>query len=168
MAAEKHPANRVAQQILEIVPCMMRAVALEMRRRNPLMMPVHFRLLGLLSRHPATLTELAERQAVSPPTMSKTVAMLEERGWVTRVRSETDRRVVIIQVTEAGRHALHETYQQAEEYLTSLLMSLEPAELESLGQGLHIMWRISERVISACHAEGPPSMPGEIPPPQQL
>jgi len=164
LATGDQPASRVAQQILEIIPCMMRAVALEMRRRNPLMMPAHFRLLGMLARQPATLTELAERQAVSPPTMSKTVAMLEERGWVTRVRSQEDRRVVIIQATEAGQRALHETHRQAEEYLTTLLMSLEPAELESLSRGLHVLRRISEKVISACYSEGTLAKPGGMMP----
>lgn len=153
MTAQADLANQVAHQILEVVPCVMRTVASEMRRRNPLMMPVHFRLLNLLSRHPATLTELADRQAVSPPTMSKTIAMLEQRGWVARVRSPEDRRVVIIQVTPAGRQALQDTHQRAAAYLTELLMMLEPAELESLRQGLHVLGRLSEKVLTACHAD---------------
>lgn len=137
----------MARQIMEIIPCIMRVMRTEMHQSNPLVMPAHFPLLGMLSRRSWTLTELADRQSVSPPTMSSTITTLEERGWVTRVRSQEDRRVVVIQVTEEGRRVLEETHRQAEARIAALLESLDASEQEVLLQGLNVLRRAFSSVM---------------------
>jgi DNA-binding MarR family transcriptional regulator len=76
--------------------------------------------------------------------MSNTVTTLEERGWLTRVRSEEDRRVVLIQTTEEGRKILEETHRRAEERFATLLESLTDAEQETLSSGLSMLRRVFE------------------------
>ena len=56
--------------------------------------PAHFPVLINLRRRAYNVSELAERLEVSLPSMSKTVTALVKRGWVERVRSQEDRRVV--------------------------------------------------------------------------
>lgn len=153
MATKTDAANRAVRQILEILPYVMRVMASEMRRSNPLVVPAHFRLLGMLAHRSWTLTEMADCLAVSPPTISNTVTTLEERGWVTRVRSEEDRRVVVIQTTEEGRRVLQTTYRRAESHLTTLIEALEPAEQELLAQGLDVLRRVFEHAIPTCPVE---------------
>ena len=55
---------------------------------------------------PLPLTRLAELEQVSPPAMTKTVDVLEADGLASRTRSTTDRRVVLVAATDAGRELL--------------------------------------------------------------
>src|SRR5690349_6886272 len=50
-----------------------------------------------------TPRELADVERVQPPTMTKIVAKLEERGLLQRTPHPTDGRQVILAATEAGR-----------------------------------------------------------------
>src|ERR1700747_2975173 len=62
--------------------------------------------LAALERHEAmTPGELAEHEKVQPPSMTRVIAVLEERGLVRRAPHATDRRQVILTVT-AGRREL--------------------------------------------------------------
>jgi DNA-binding MarR family transcriptional regulator len=55
---------------------------------------------------PLPLSRLAAAEQVSPPAMTKTVGALEAAGLVRRERSPTDRRVVLVAATAAGRELL--------------------------------------------------------------
>lgn len=136
--------HNAARQILEIIPCVMRVMASEFRHSNPLVMPAHFRLLGMLSHHFWTLTELADHTSVSLPTMSSTITTLEKRGWVKRVRSEEDRRIVVIQVTLEGRRVLEDVYHRAEIRIAALLKPLDSANQEVLMRGLDVLSQVFE------------------------
>jgi DNA-binding MarR family transcriptional regulator len=126
MSADTH---EVAQKTLDIIPLVMTVMASEMRSTGTDMLaPSHMRLLGMLSERPYRLTELAEMQAVSAPTMSNTITALEERGWVKRVRSESDRRVV-----------MDEMYRHTRSRIAEFLSVLSPHELELLRDGLTIL-----------------------------
>src|SRR5580700_4833580 len=60
--------------------------------------------LAALERHAAmTPGELAEHEKVQPPSMTRVIAVLEERGLVRRAPHATDRRQVILTVTQEGR-----------------------------------------------------------------
>ncbi|MEP6618560.1 MAG: MarR family transcriptional regulator [bacterium] len=56
---------------------------------------------------PVTIGDLAAAEQVRVPTMSRLVVTLEEAGLVQRVPDATDRRVVRVEATEAGRTLLH-------------------------------------------------------------
>ena len=51
------------------------------------------------------VSEIARRQAVSNATASARIDRLERRGFVERLRHDTDRRVVLVHLTETGRSA---------------------------------------------------------------
>lgn len=50
-----------------------------------------------------TISGLAARLGIEPPTATRTLARLESGGWFQRVSVATDRRQVRIMVTDAGR-----------------------------------------------------------------
>src|SRR6266853_3187298 len=59
--------------------------------------------LATLERHGAmTPGELAEHEKVQPPSMTRVIAVLEERSLVLRAPHLTDRRQVVLTVTEEG------------------------------------------------------------------
>jgi len=128
-----------ARRIMEVVPMVMRTLALEMRSAGHLAVPAHGRLLLILVEGPHNLSELAEKHAVSLPTMSSSISTLVERGWVTRSRAPHDRRTVQVELTPAGRAALEAMRKAVEERLARKLSCLSPAECERVLAGLELL-----------------------------
>lgn len=128
-----------ARQILEVIPLVMRTLASELRRTRYDLAPVHFRLLALLAERSHSVGELAERQAVSLPTMSSSITTLVERGWVARLRPPHDRRMVLVELTPAGREVLREILRPVEARVTGLLASLSPTECDQLLAGCAVL-----------------------------
>ncbi|MBB4695729.1 DNA-binding MarR family transcriptional regulator [Actinoplanes abujensis] len=90
-----------------------------------------------------TPRELADVERVQPPTMTKIVGKLEERGLVARTPHPTDGRQVILSATEQGR-AVHAQFEQARnEWLATQLADLTPGERETLAQASEILQKIS-------------------------
>lgn len=68
--------------------------------------PAQYRMMARLREGPATVSALAEWHAVTPPTATKVIDGLVERGWVERLRSGDDRRQVYVSLTARGGEAL--------------------------------------------------------------
>jgi DNA-binding MarR family transcriptional regulator len=90
-----------------------------------------------------TPSELAEVERVQPPTMTKLVAKLEERGLVQRTPHPTDRRQVILSATESGRAILAQFERARDEWLSRRLAELSPEEREVLRRAAEILHRIA-------------------------
>ncbi|MDD7409169.1 MAG: MarR family transcriptional regulator [Anaerovoracaceae bacterium] len=65
-------------------------------------------LVAIGRRDPKTMSEIAAELMVNVSTLSTAVSKLEGRGYVRRVKNESDRRVVRITLTAKGRRALDE------------------------------------------------------------
>jgi DNA-binding MarR family transcriptional regulator len=137
----REQARETARDILQIIPLVMRTVAAELRA-GELPAPAHFGLLSMLSERPRMLTELASLQGVSLPTMSNSVSTMVERGWVRRTAPEADRRVVVIEVTTAGRAAFDRVARVAETHLADVLAPLDPGARQRLQRGLGVLHRV--------------------------
>jgi DNA-binding MarR family transcriptional regulator len=86
--------------------------------------------------------ELAEAERVQPPTLTKIVAKLEERGLVQRTPHPTDGRQVILSATEPGRAVVAEHRRLRDEWLAKRLATLSPEERETLGRAAEILGRL--------------------------
>ncbi len=73
---------------------------------------------------PCTVSDLARHNAVSPPTISKSIDMLVRRGWVERSRSSGDRRQTLVALTSKGRRVVAGVTQQAERHIGQTLSQL--------------------------------------------
>ena len=131
--------DRTAQQIMEVIPFVMRTLALEMRSVGRLDVPAHSHLLVILAHGPHCLSELAQKHAVSLPTMSNSISTLVDRGWVKRSRSPHDRRKIQVELTPAGREVLGEMTRAVEERMASKLSSLSADECDKVMSGLEIL-----------------------------
>ncbi|MBM2618061.1 MarR family transcriptional regulator [Actinoplanes sp. LDG1-06] len=90
-----------------------------------------------------TPRELADVERVQPPTMTKIVGKLEERGLVARTPHPTDGRQVILSATEQGR-AVHAQFEKARNvWLATQLADLAPDERETLARASEILQKIS-------------------------
>ena len=73
-----------------------------------------------------TLGALAARESVQPPTMTKVVGALEDRGLVTRVTDPDDRRIARLTLTPAGAETLRQSRSMRTAFLADRLHRLEP------------------------------------------
>ena len=95
-----------------------------------------YRVLALLSLGPSMGVVLAERLAVSAPSISALVEGLVGRGFVTRKRDDVDRRRVQLALTEAGAALLAEADGVVGERLTELLTYLPEDRQQAVLDGL--------------------------------
>ena len=160
---ERTSHERTAQVLLETLPSVMGFVSSRLRENSAgVDNHVHFRLLRTLRRGPRSLHELAELHGVRLPTISRTVSVLEARGWVARTRSTDDRRTVFASVTEAGREALSTVERLAIDRASELLACLSAQEHEQLHAGLSALYRVVLEQLGTQYEEGPelPPLPG--------
>ena len=105
-----------------------------------------FAVMAVLRVHGShTLTELAEHERVTAPSMNRIVNCLAADGYVQRVADETDRRKTNILLTEQGQAVVTETVRKREQWMMDALMELTPEERETLAAAAEIMGRIAKR-----------------------
>jgi DNA-binding MarR family transcriptional regulator len=101
-------------------------------------------VLGSLSAHDElTVGELAVRERVQPPSMTRTVSCLVEGGYVERRASEADRRQVIVAITAKGRATVKADRVRRDEWLAQQLTTLTTAERAVLREAAPILEKIS-------------------------
>ena len=101
--------------------------------------------LAALARHDSmTPGELAEHEKVQPPSMTRVIAVLEERGLVRREPHATDRRQVILTVTDDGRNLVQRVRRRREAWLAQRLQELTPDERQILRAASPILEKISQ------------------------
>ncbi|MCW2719738.1 MAG: hypothetical protein QOG20_6795 [Pseudonocardiales bacterium] len=81
---------------------------------------------------PLRLSELARREAVTAPTMSRVLAALDEQGLVIRAPDPQDARGVQIRLSEAGAAGLEEVRSHRTALVARRLARLAPDQLEAL------------------------------------
>jgi DNA-binding MarR family transcriptional regulator len=101
--------------------------------------------LAALERHESmTPGELAEHEKVQPPSMTRVIAVLEERGLVKREPHATDRRQVILTVTADGRDLVQRVRRRREAWLAQRLQELTPDERQILRAAGPILEKLSQ------------------------
>jgi DNA-binding MarR family transcriptional regulator len=101
--------------------------------------------LAALERHQAmTPGELAEHEKVQPPSMTRVIAVLEERKLVQRAPHPTDRRQVVLTVTAEGRALVNRVRRRREAWLAQRLQELTPEERAILRQAAPILEKLSQ------------------------
>ena len=76
--------------------------------------------------------ELAARERISVPAVSKFVARMEEAGLIRREPVGGDKRRVGLQLTEAGQRVLRSVRSKRTAWLAARLRALDPGELEAI------------------------------------
>ncbi len=101
-------------------------------------------LATLVNHGPMTPGELAEHEKVQPPSMTRVIAALEERSLVVRAPHTTDRRQVVLTVTDGGRDLVYQTRRLREAWLARRLRELSPQERATLRAAAPILEKLSQ------------------------
>ena len=126
------------------------SLARHVKDHTPSLAPHLFTVLSWLEEGPATAGELAVRERVSAPSMSKSVSELEERGYVKRALAPHDARQKIVSLTAAGRRALQRARADRDRadrdrYTAALLVNCTPEELADLQRGAQLLRKVVEQ-----------------------
>ena len=101
--------------------------------------------LAVLEKHGAmTPGELAEYEKVQPPSMTRVIAVLEERNLVMRAAHPTDRRQVVLTVTEEGRALVLQARRRRDAWLAKRLKELTPEERALLRAAAPVLEKLSQ------------------------
>ena len=105
--------------------------------------PHQFSVMARLEDNALTPRELAAIECVSPPSMTRTVAGLVERGLVNRTDDPLDGRQVFISLTAQGVSLLSETRRRRDAWMASRLKGISADEREVLVRATAILTRIA-------------------------
>lgn len=99
----------------------------------------------LASRGPMSAGELASCEKVQPPSMTKVLANLEERGLVHRDAHPTDKRQAILSVTDEGLTLIERERRSRNEWLAVRLARLSPDERAVLRAVIPVLDKLAEQ-----------------------
>jgi len=100
-------------------------------------------LFTLARSGPMTIGDLAAEEKVQPPSMTRTVTSLADKGLVQRDTHATDRRAVVLSLTEAGSAVIDESRRRKEAWLHQRLCELTPAQRQILRDAAPVLERLS-------------------------
>ena len=102
--------------------------------------------LATLRKHgPLSPGELAGIERVQPPSMTKVLALLEDRGLVTRQAHPTDRRQAIIVLAQPGIDLLDSERRSRDAWLSRRLAELTEDELALLLSVVPVLDKLAEQ-----------------------
>lgn len=105
--------------------------------------PHQFSVMARLEHKALTPRELAEIERVSPPSMTRTVGALVERGLATRTDDPLDGRQVFISLTAEGLSLLGETRRRRDAWMATRLKGISADEREVLVKATAILTRVA-------------------------
>jgi DNA-binding MarR family transcriptional regulator len=134
-----------AELATQLRPALLRVTrALRNQRVDTSLTLTYMSALGALVRHGAmTAGALAGVERVQPPSMTKVIAVLEERGLVTREHNPHDKRQAIISITPAGYSLLDTERAAGDAWLATHLAELSAEERIALDHVIPILDRLA-------------------------
>ncbi|AAY81406.1 MarR family winged helix-turn-helix transcriptional regulator [Sulfolobus acidocaldarius] len=97
---------------------------------------------------PKPMVELANKYLVTQASITSTVDKLEDMGLVRRERSQDDRRLVLIYITEKGKGVMEEGFRIYRELSEEIMKELKDDQVKSLLEGLNILLSRLENIKS--------------------
>lgn len=130
------PDGQLAEQLLRLTRRVHRIQKHHLERRELGITPAQSRLLRTLAHYPSPprMADLAERLEVVPRAVTTLVDGLEAGGTVRRAPDPANRRVIRIELTDAGRAALRELHAARRAAAEEILAPLEDEQRAVLGQ----------------------------------
>jgi DNA-binding MarR family transcriptional regulator len=115
------------------------------RQANAGITPSQLAVLGTLNRlGPLTLGELADAESVAPPSITRTVGGLEEKGLVERTVVSDDRRSFRLRLTPKARRLIQVIRVQRTAWIAERVAELAAADIRALERGIGALEHLAE------------------------
>ncbi|QOY60033.1 MarR family winged helix-turn-helix transcriptional regulator [Thermophilibacter immobilis] len=99
----------------------------------------HILLVLLKSGSEMTQRELQERSYITSASLSEVVSKLEAEGLISRTRSESDRRTLMLRLTDEGGRQAREELRSRGDFEGHAFSCLSSAEVEQLAETLDLL-----------------------------
>ncbi|MDA8356590.1 MAG: MarR family transcriptional regulator [Actinomycetota bacterium] len=109
-------------------------------------------LATLRDQGPQRVTDLATRERVRQPTCTGLVNLMEEQGWVRRRADASDRRAVMVELTDQGHRALAAITDARAQVLERYLGALCDVDRAALAHALPSLSKLIESREQGSHA----------------
>jgi DNA-binding MarR family transcriptional regulator len=108
-------------------------------------------VLGRLFRNGSlTASDLAAQERIQPQSLTRLIADLEKRGLIARHQRASDRRLLHIEITPAGRDLLIKDAHEQDQWLTAAMTSsMTSVERELLALGARLLESLADVDLSA-------------------
>lgn len=93
---------------------------------------------------PERISEIARKEGIRMPTASNSLHQLEQRELVERVRDTSDRRGVLVQITDKGRDELAAVGDERTRYFATMLATLSEDELQQIHEIAPIIHKMAD------------------------
>lgn len=150
--ADADEAQRYDLQILTAIRQIIRAVDIHSRRlasEHQVTGPQLVCLLDIVERGPVTATQIAESVHVGASTVVGILDRLESKGLAERRRDSSDRRLVYVSATDAGRRLIADVPSPLQASLYDALHELPDRDRAKLAEAL-------QRVVELMQVKGEP------------
>jgi DNA-binding MarR family transcriptional regulator len=136
----------IAELASQLRPSLLRLTRLVRNQRVDMSVTLtHISAMVTLKKYGAmSAGELAAFERVQPPSMTKVIAGLEQRGFVRREPDPNDRRCAILAITEPGLALLDSERRQRDAWLSKRLAQLTPDERALVRQVIPILDKLAE------------------------
>lgn len=133
-----------AATLMETTPLIMQFIRAQMRSQSGSVLSVpQFRVLAFLDRHPgSSLSDVAEYLGVSRATASTMTDRLVKREYVNRSERASERRQVVLELTELGVKYLEQSREKTRDEIATLLNNLTEDDLSTISAGLTILKKV--------------------------
>jgi len=147
-AANSEPGESIRPDVLAIdlrTAVMRTSRRLRIEATGDVITPGQYTVLAHLDAGPQTLRELAEREHVQAPSMTRIVNALTDQGFVSRTPHPEDGRQILVCITPAGEAVLNEARSQRTAWLAQRVAGLSDEDRRTLSRAAHIMQEMSAR-----------------------
>jgi DNA-binding MarR family transcriptional regulator len=101
-------------------------------------------VLGALGKHGAmSIGDLALHEKVKPPSMTRIVSNMEAAALVRRTQHATDKRQVLVELTDTARALIDANRRRRDEWFRNKLKTLTPEERDILRKAAPILERLA-------------------------
>jgi DNA-binding MarR family transcriptional regulator len=111
----------------------------ELNKKYQVSAPQLSSLLALHEYGPLPPSQIAKLIMVNSSTVTGIIDRLEQKGLVQRTRTSLDRRVITIELTEAGQKMAEGAPPPIQEKIVNGLQSLTPSETKQIINGLNML-----------------------------
>lgn len=88
------------------------------------------------------ISDLSKKMGLSNSTVSGIVDRLEKQGLIKRTRSDEDRRVVYVDVTDKFKNEFQENFKKIEQEFEDIMSKASPEEIDSILNGMNILKKL--------------------------
>jgi DNA-binding MarR family transcriptional regulator len=131
-----------AKKLLVIIPRMMQVIASAVKNQQIHVPMIHYRLLRILMEHPMSLSQIAEHLMISKASLSETLNLIVEKGWIEKIQDPSDARRIFLKTTQAGIEQMERTDKEVLEVISARLSELSPEENLTVNEGADIISRV--------------------------